>query len=124
MEPAQQMEEIQAIMGVLMSRLEPVELIKMDEREIISYRMAEIFSTARSLYTEVLPRFVNMQDAQSDDVFEAFGEVRMNLLHIKDLIDEFEEAFLLSLGTGLEEKENNPDADDEEPPPQSPIPKG
>ncbi|HEY4003130.1 MAG TPA: hypothetical protein VGO93_29950 [Candidatus Xenobia bacterium] len=111
--------EIQTIMDVLMHRLEPVDLIKLDEREIISYRLAEIFATARNLYTAVLPRFVDMPRADADEVFEAFGEVRMNLLHIKDLIDEFEEAFLMSLGTRLEEKEQEPDDQ-----PESPIPKG
>ncbi|MHB2019619.1 MAG: hypothetical protein ACYCW6_21965 [Candidatus Xenobia bacterium] len=106
----QELQEVQAIMSVLMERMEPIDLIRVDEREIIAYRMAEIFSAARNLYTQVLPRFVEQEQPEGKEIEDTFGEVRMNLLHIKDLIEEFEEAFLLSLSEKLEEQEADGDA--------------
>ena len=111
------LEEVQAIMAVLMERMEPIDLIRTDEREIIAYRMAEIFSAARNLYTYILPRFVEHEQPDGQEIEDTFGEVRMNLLHIKDLIEEFEEAFLLSLAEKLEEQEAEGDAP--EPPPRN-----
>lgn len=90
-------EQEQTVRELIQARLAPVDVVRGDQQEMISYRLAEIFVSARSLYTHVLPRFVEEERPGEDAVFEAFGDVRMHLLHMRDLISDFEEAFLESL---------------------------
>lgn len=97
-EPAERiLEQEQAVRALIEARLSPVDVVRGDQQEMIAYRLSEIFVAARSLYTDILPRFLEDERGGEDAVFEGFGEVRMHLLQMRDLIADFEEAFLESL---------------------------
>ncbi len=109
--PEKIIEQEQAVRKLIQARLAPLELVHPDQQEAISYRLGEIFVAAKTLYTDVLPRFME-EDNDEDETFEVFGEARMNLLHLKDLIEDFEELFLESLSSRQEEAEGEGDEAD------------
>jgi hypothetical protein len=106
------MEQENAIAQVVLSKLRRTTIVAPDQQETVSYRLAEILVAARTLYTDVLPAFLELperaptseeeQADHDDEVFEAFGEVRMHLLQLRDLVEDFEESFLESLNARLE----------------------
>ncbi len=140
--PQSLMEQEQAIRDVILSRLHAVNLVAPAQQEAVAYRLAEIFVASRQLYTHILPRFLEApteaanpppaskadpvappEDASATgpDLFEVFGEVRMNLLMLRDLVEDFEETFLASLSDSLEsptprvgEEEDSSDEDHDE----------
>lgn len=129
--PQRLMEQEQAIQQVILSKLKRSTLIQVEQQEIVAYRLAEIFVAARQLYTDVLPRFLELPDTapqppddadedgeEEDEVFEVFGEVRMNMLHLRDLMEDFEESFLESLSgrLGTQEGESAEEEDDDDGP--------
>ncbi|NDD29563.1 MAG: hypothetical protein EB084_15000 [Proteobacteria bacterium] len=115
-----QMEQEQAIRKVLLTRLRQTSIVQAPQQEIVAYRLAEIFVAARQLYTDVLPGFLELPEKSApetaeggEEVFEMFGDVRMHLLHLRDLVEDFEEAFLESLSGRLEaQEEGGEDAGD------------
>lgn len=120
------------IYQVIHSRLEKSELLKPEQKETIAYRLAELFVASRILYTQVLPAFLESpgeSDAATpksapvdadEIILETLGEVRMNLLNLKDLVEDFEDVFLESLA------DRQVDGADEEEPeePSSPLGRG
>lgn len=94
--PEQLFEQEQTVYQMVRARLEPCEAVEATQRDAMSYRLAEIFVASRVLYTQVLPRFMEAS-GDSDAALELLGEVRMNLLNMRDLVEEFEESFLESL---------------------------
>lgn len=119
--PRHLMEQEMAISQVIQKKLARTELVQADQQQIVAARLAEIFVSSRQLYTDVLPSFLELGepstqmdiDAYDDEVFELFGGVRMHLLHLRDLIEDFEEAFLESLSGRLEAKEGEGGEDDD-----------
>lgn len=83
-----------AITGVLHRRLQADECLRPGDRETVAYRVAEIMVHAKSLYTEVLPRLLDEDEAEGYTMEEELAGMRMALLHMKDLIEDFEEAFM------------------------------
>lgn len=131
-----QMEQELAIKQVILTRLRRTTIVQAPQQEAVAYRLAEIFVAARQLYTDVLPGFLELPepasaneaeeapseggtaatDALDDRTFELFGEVRMNLLHLRDLVEDFEETFLESLSGRLQGQEDEEEGDDDEDP--------
>lgn len=83
-----------AITGVLHRRLQADDCLRPGDRETVAYRVAEIMVHAKSLYTEVLPRLMDQDEAEGYTMEEEIAGMRMALLHMKDLIEDFEEVFL------------------------------
>lgn len=125
--PQSLIEQEQAIQQVILSKLRPTALVRPEQQETVAYRLAEIFVAARQLYTDVLPRFLDLPappppangEAPADEklegeVFEVFGEVRMNLLHLRDLVEDFDDSFLESLNARLEDQQKAPSEDEDD----------
>lgn len=65
-------------------------------QEAVAYRISEIMVAAKELYTKDLPRM--MEEAKSEDeeaqIFDDLAGLRMTFFHLRDLITDFDEAFL------------------------------
>lgn len=85
------------VMKMIFSRLENGGCLCPGEREAIAYRLAEIMTHAKDIYTKSLPRLVAAETNEtptSDELFDELAGLRMELIHMKDLIEDYEDAFL------------------------------
>ena len=103
-EPGQQ--EL-VITGVLHRRLAAEDCLRPGDRESVAYRIAEIMVAARSLYTELLPRLMDEDAAEGYSMFEELAGARMAFINLKDLLDDFDEAFLESKSHQREDDGND-----------------
>ncbi len=109
-----------AVMKMIFSRLENDGCLCPGGREAIAYRLAEIMTHAKDIYTKSLPRLVAAEIKESDetsDIFDELAGLRMELIHMKDLIEDYEEAFLEAMedqrkADGNEERLPEPQDDD------------
>jgi hypothetical protein len=62
------------------------------DQEAIAYRISEIMVAAKELYTRDLPRIA--QEEMDVEMFADLAGLRMTLFHLRDLITDFDEAFL------------------------------
>ena len=92
------------IANLITTRLNTVECMKPDNREILAHRMAEILLSCKDLYTRVLPFLSEVENPEYDQFFDFLIELRMNFLNIADLVLEYEEAFMNSLDEREEEE--------------------
>lgn len=127
--PQSLFEQEQAVQQVILSKLKRSSVVQAEQQEAIAYRLAEIFVATRQMYTTVLPRFLELPDPPPPDteaakptagadtetpeeieIFEVFAEVRMNILNLRDLFEDFEEIFLESLSgrMGVQNTEDQP----------------
>jgi len=67
------------------------ECLRPGDREAVAYRIAEVMVLAKQLYTEVLPRLTGESE---ESLFDELAGLRMALLNLRDLISEYDEAFL------------------------------
>ncbi|HXE73248.1 MAG TPA: hypothetical protein VNO81_11375, partial [Candidatus Nitrosotenuis sp.] len=63
----------------------------------------EIMVASKNLYTEVLPRLCRPSDQET--AFDELAGLRMHLLHLADLIGDFEEAFMEAMANERGEDE-------------------
>ncbi len=109
-----------AVMKMIFSRLENGGCLCPGEREAIAYRLAEIMTRAKDIYTKSLPRLIAVETKESDepsDLFDELAGLRMELIHMKDLIEDYEDAFLVAMeeqrkADGNEERLPDPLDDD------------
>lgn len=66
------------------------------DREAVSYRISEIMVCAKNLYTSVLPRLLQEKPA-GQSLEEEIAGLRMTLLHLRDLVTDFDNVFLDSM---------------------------
>lgn len=65
------------------------------DQEAVAYRISEIMVAAKELYTKELPGLVSESDETKDsEIFADLAGLRMTLFHLRDLITDFDEAFL------------------------------
>lgn len=81
------------IAKVLHKRLEQENSLTRGEREAVAYRLSEIMVCAKDLYTKSLPRLMDGASAERT-LEEEISGVRMTLLHLRDLVTDFDNAFL------------------------------
>ena len=92
------------IAQVLYRRMEDEKSLITAEREGVAYRIAEVMVQAKDLYTQVLPRLT--KEAESELAMEEeISGMRMALLHLRDLITDFDNAFLDAM---FSERKANP----------------
>lgn len=116
-------EEI-AITKLVNRRLQEGGCLRVGTRESVAYRLAEIMVSAKNLYTEVLPRFIeggadggeyeeDEELSESERVFDDLAGVRMAFIHMRDLIVDFEDAFMDAIDDlhGEDEDEDGSDPD-------------
>lgn len=97
------------VTAILQSKMTAQECLRESDRQLVAYRIAEIMVAAKELYTKELPRVASEANADSD-VFGELAGLRMAFLHIRDLITDFDEAFMIAMSHQRED-----DQDDEEP---------
>lgn len=111
-----------AITKLMCSRLNLENCLCPGERESVAYRFAEIMTAAKSLYTELLPRLVNppepSEGAEAEPLFNELAGARMLLIHLRDLIGEFDDVFMEAMAEqrkadGHEERLPDPEEIDE-----------
>jgi hypothetical protein len=95
----------QVIAQVLHRRLEEEKSLIAGEREAVAYRIAEVMVQAKELYTGLLPRLTKEVSSELP-LEEEISGLRMTLLHLRDLITDFDNAFLDAMYT---ERQANPD---------------
>lgn len=83
-----------AITRIVHERLQKEECLLAGDRESVAYRIAEIMVAAKELYTESLPRLVEPKEGESSAIFEELTGLRMAFLHVRDLVTDFDEAFM------------------------------
>ena len=93
------------IAQVLNRRMEEEQSLIAGEREAVSYRIAEVMVQAKELYTQLLPRLTKEVNSELP-LEEEISGLRMTLLHLRDLITDFDNAFLDAM---FIERKANPD---------------
>lgn len=96
----------QVIAQVLHRRMDDEKSLIAGERSAVAYRIAELMVHAKELYTQTLPRLTKEVNSELPMEEELSG-LRMTLLHLRDLITDFDNAFLDAM---FIERKNNPDA--------------
>ncbi len=100
---------------ILHAKLVREECLQPGDRESVSYRIAEIMVAAKELYTGDLPRLINEEPNETDrEIFDELAGLRMTFFHLRDLITDFDEAFLDAMAG---QREADDEADDEVEPP-------
>ena len=96
----------QVIAQVLHRRMEEEKSLTAAERGAVAYRIAEIMVQAKELYTQALPRLTKEVPSELPMEEELSG-LRMALLHMRDLVTDFDNAYLDAM---FIERKANPDA--------------
>lgn len=92
--PAVKSEEA-TLTKILHSKMTRQECLQEGDRELVAYRISEIMVAAKELYTKDLPRLMaEKPDAEEGEVFEELAGLRMTFMHLRDLVTDFDEAFL------------------------------
>jgi hypothetical protein len=102
--PAPELGE-QVIARILLRRMHDEQSLIAGEREAVAYRVAELMVSAKDLFTQYLPRLLKEVESQHNLEDEISG-LRMALLHLRDLVTDFDNAFLEAM---YSERKANPD---------------
>ncbi len=78
---------------VLHQRMVKEDCLQPGDRESVAYRVAEIMVAAKELYTKTLPQILAEEENKAP-VFEDLAGLRMAFLHLRDLVCDFEDAFM------------------------------
>lgn len=108
----------------LFARMKEEDCLRPGDRESVAYRIAEVMVLAKQLYMETLPRLMGETE---ETLFDELAGLRMALLNLRDLVSEFDEAFLEAMHHQREaddaekapEDEEEPLEDEEHPEPQN-----
>ncbi len=112
-EQALKAEEV-ALTKILHAKMTREECLQDGDRESVSYRIAEIMVAAKELYTKDLPRLMKEHESDSEDsIFEELAGLRMTLMHLRDLITDYDEAFLDAMTHQREADEDEEEDDDD-----------
>ncbi len=98
---------------ILHAKMQRQQCLQESDQEAVAYRISEIMVAAKELYTKELPGL--MRDEEEVDEGKMFAELaglRMAFFHLRDLITDFDEAFLDAMTH--ERDDDDPDEDDDE----------
>lgn len=96
------------VTAILQSKMTAQECLRESDRQLVAYRIAEIMVAAKELYTKELPRIASEANEESD-VFGELAGLRMAFLHIRDLITDFDEAFMIAMSHQREDDDDEPE---------------
>ena len=95
------------VTAILQSKMAAQDCLREEDRQLVAYRIAEIMVAAKELYTKELPRMTaENSEAAHQDLFSELAGVRMSFLHIRDLITDFDEAFMIAMSHQREDDED------------------
>ena len=113
-----------AITRVIYKHLQAQNCLRPGERESVAYRLAELMVAAKDLYTDVLPHLLQggeddydpQTEGEETPIFRELSRVRMALIHLRDLIADFDESFMEAMASQREiDAQNRAEEDEEEP---------
>ena len=113
-----------AITRVIYKHLQAQNCLRPGERESVAYRLAELMVAAKDLYTDVLPHLLQggeddydpQTEGEETPIFRELSGVRMALIHLRDLIADFDESFMEAMASQREiDAQNRAEEDEEEP---------
>ena len=109
------------VTAILQSKLTLQDCLRENDRQLVAYRIAEIMVAAKELYTKELPRIAadHGETEEDVDIFSELAGLRMSFLHLRDLITDFDESFMIAMShqredDGEEEAEEDESEDDSE----------
>lgn len=102
------------VTAILQSKLTLQDCLRENDRQLVAYRIAEIMVAAKELYTKELPRIAaDRAETEEDvDIFSELAGLRMSFLHLRDLITDFDESFMIAMSHQRED--DGVEAEDEE----------
>jgi hypothetical protein len=100
------------ITRLINDRLRREDCMDAEDRETISYRIAEIMVTAKRMYTTSLPRLTNVSGESTATMDDDMEGMRSTFLHLRDLLHDFDCTFFSPIE--LEDPTYNFDGEQEE----------
>lgn len=112
----EELKQTQNLMRLLYERFKKENILDQEHKESLAYRMAEIMSSAKNLYTQILPRMTEQKN--EDNLLELLSDFRLHYLNLADIIAEFDDLFLVAIvqeeGAELPDSDNNDENYDNE----------
>ena len=102
------------VTAILQAKLAANDLLREGDRQLVAYRIAEIMVASKELYMKELPRVASDLVSDQDDFFTELAGLRMSFLHLRDLITDFDEAFMIAMS---HQREDDEEEQEEEPSP-------
>lgn len=99
------------VTSIIQSKLAANDLLRDSDRQVVAYRIAEIMVASKELYTKELPRVASDLVNDNDDFFTELAGLRMSFLHLRDLITDFDEAFMVAMS---HQREDDDETEEEE----------
>lgn len=100
---------------ILQAKMKAQDCLQEGDQELVAYRISEIVVAAKELYTRDLPRLMQEEAAsEPGEMFSDLAGLRMTFLHLRDLITDFDEAFMDAMTHQREEDESDDDDEDDE----------
>jgi hypothetical protein len=95
-DPAAQLRsEEETLTKILHAKMKRQSCFQEADQESVAYRISEIMVAAKELYTRDLPRLMQEDsEAPEGEMFSDLAGLRMTFFHLRDLITDFDEAFL------------------------------
>lgn len=100
------------ITRLLFQRLQREEHLDVDDRETVAYRIAEIMVSAKQMYTQTLPRLINVSGESTELIEDDFAGLRSRFEHLCDLMLDFHTVYMQALR--LPPPETTPESEDNE----------
>ena len=94
---------------VLHAKMQRQKCLQDSDQESVAYRISEIMVAAKELYTTDLPSLMHDNpEALEGEMFSELAGLRMALFNLRDLITDFDEAFLDAM---THQRDDDGDAD-------------
>ncbi|MCD4782306.1 MAG: hypothetical protein K8T10_00595 [Candidatus Eremiobacteraeota bacterium] len=82
--------EERAVKDLIKGKIAALESYEDYNTEILAYRLSEILITAKNLYTENFSELMEVDTSDSKKAWDVIMALRMNLLHLRDCIEDFD----------------------------------
>ena len=97
---------------ILHAKMQRQKCLQDSDQESVAYRISEIMVAAKELYTKDLPSLMHDNpEALEGEMFSELAGLRMALFNLRDLITDFDEAFLDAM-THQRDDDGDTDGDD------------
>ena len=115
-EPGAEMRVEEATLtAILQAKMQRQNCLQEGEQQAVAYRISEIMVAAKELYTKDLPRLMQEDlEAVEGEMFQELAGLRMALFNLRDLITDFDEAFLDAMTNQRDDDDAQGDDDDDD----------
>lgn len=113
-EPGAEMRAEEATLtAILQAKMQRQNCLQEGDQQAVAYRISEIMVAAKELYTKDLPRLMQEEvEAAEGAMFQELAGLRMALFNLRDLITDFDEAFLDAMTHQRDDDEEEQGDDD------------